>query len=143
MILCDVNLLVDATVSSFPQHPEAKAWLAERLTGDAPLALAHVTLFGFVRIVTNRRIFDRPRSVEEALADVQSWLDAGAVLVTPGPRHLELAFGLLRDLGTAGNLTTDVQLAALAIEHQAELHSADSDFERMKGLRWVNPLAPA
>jgi len=42
-----------------------------------------VTLFGFVRIVTNRRIFDRPRSVEEALADVQSWLDAGAVLERP------------------------------------------------------------
>lgn len=143
MILCDVNLLVYATVGSFPQHSQAKAWLAERLAGDPPLALAHVALFGFVRIVTNRRIFDRPRSVDEALADVQSWLDAGAVLVTPGPRHLELAFGLLRDLGTAGNLTTDIQLAALAIEHQAELHSADADFGRMKGLRWVDPLAAA
>ncbi|MFO1297545.1 MAG: hypothetical protein U1F25_14465 [Rubrivivax sp.] len=49
MILCDVNLLY-ATVRSFPQHSQAKAWLAERLAGDPPLALAHVALFGFVRI---------------------------------------------------------------------------------------------
>lgn len=143
MIVCDVNLLVYATVTSFPQHARAKAWLERSLAGDAPLALAHVALFGFVRVVTNRRVFDAPRSVDEALADVQGWLDAGAMLLSPGPRHLDLAFGLLRDLGTAANLTTDVQLAALAIEHQAQLHSADADFGRMKGLRWLNPLAAA
>ncbi|MFO1287366.1 MAG: hypothetical protein U1F49_13095 [Rubrivivax sp.] len=44
-----MNLLY-ATVRSFPQHSQAKAWLAERLAGDPPLALAHVALFGFVRI---------------------------------------------------------------------------------------------
>lgn len=44
-------------------------------------------------------------------------------------------------LGTAGNLTTDAQLAALAVEHQAELHSNDSDFARFDGLRWRNPLS--
>lgn len=35
----------------------------------------------------------------------------------------------------------DVQLAALALEHHAELHSNDTDFGRFPGLRWVNPLA--
>lgn len=99
-------------------------------------------MFGFLRIVTNRRVFDAPRSVEEAISDLESWFAAGAVTVTPGPRHLEIAFRLLRELGTGGNLTTDVQLAALALEHQAELHSADADFARFKGLRWVNPLEP-
>ena len=43
-----------------------------------------------------------------------------------------------RSLGTAGNLTTDAHLAALAIEHQAELHSTDADFARFAGLRWRN-----
>ena len=42
---------------------------------------------------------------------------------------------------SAGNLTTDAHLAALAIEHQAELHSTDADMVRFPGLRWVNPLA--
>jgi predicted nucleic acid-binding protein len=48
---------------------------------------------------------------------------------------------LLVPLGTAGNLTTDAHLAALAIEHGAELCSSDSDFSRFRGLRWKDPLA--
>jgi len=48
---------------------------------------------------------------------------------------------LLREAGVAANLTTDAQIAALAIEHQAEVHSNDADFGRFPGLRWVNPLA--
>ena len=59
----------------------------------------------------------------------------------PGPRHAELLSELLEPLGTAGNLTTDAHLAALALEHRAELCSADADFSRFPGLRWSNPLA--
>lgn len=61
-------------------------------------------------------------------------------MLTPGPRHLEVAFRLLRSIGTAGNLTTDAQIAAFAIENQAEVHSNDADFGRFEGLRWANPL---
>ncbi len=57
-------------------------------------------------------------------------------------RHAEILFGLLEGVGTGGNLTTDAHLAALAIEHQAELHSTDVDFHRFSGLRWKNPVAP-
>jgi uncharacterized protein len=71
----------------------------------------------------------------------QEWLEQPPVrFLLPGPRHLEMAFRLLRELGSAGNLTTDVQLAALAMEYQGELHSNDTDFGRFPGLRWVNPL---
>ena len=37
--------------------------------------------------------------------------------------------------GTAGKLTADAYLAALAIEHDAELVPFDRDFERYAGLR--------
>jgi hypothetical protein len=57
-----------------------------------------------------------------------------------GPRHLEIAYGRLRELGTAGNLTTDVQLAALAVEDRGELRSNGADFGRFPRLRWANPL---
>lgn len=61
-------------------------------------------------------------------------------MLEPSTRHAEVLFGLPESVGTAGNLTTDAHLAALAIDNQAELHSTDADFGRFKGLRWVNPL---
>jgi predicted nucleic acid-binding protein len=58
-----------------------------------------------------------------------------------GERHLVLVRELLEPLGVAGNLVSEAHLAALAIEHGAELCSADSDFSRFRRLRWSNPLA--
>jgi uncharacterized protein len=37
----------------------------------------------------------------------------------------------------------DTQLAAIAMEHQAELQSNDADFARFPGLRWQNPMRRA
>jgi predicted nucleic acid-binding protein len=73
---------------------------------------------------------------------VESWLAQPQVfLLHPGHRHAAILFDLLRRLGTAGDLTTDAHLAALAIEHQAEVCTTDADFARFPGLRWRNPLA--
>ena len=47
---------------------------------------------------------------------------------------------LLKNLGSAGNLTTDAHLAALAMERALVLHSTDADFSRFPGLKWKNPL---
>ncbi len=111
------------------------------MNGEREVGLAGPALFGFVRVATNHRVLAPPLSVEEALSRVEAWLDRPQVhYVQPGPQHLEIVFRLLRHTGTAANLTTDAQLAALAIEHQAEVHSNDSDFGRFPRLRWVNPL---
>ncbi len=101
-------------------------------------------MFGFLRIATNRRVFTEPLTVEDAIERVEAWLARPHVTrLVPGTRHLELAFGLLRRIGTGGNLTTDVQIAAHAIEVNGEVHSNDGDFARFEGLRWVNPLTAA
>ena len=81
------------------------------------------------------------RRHEAARAHVRTWLARpNAIVVHPGARHPDLLFQLLEAAGTGGNLTTDGRLAALAVEHQAELHSTDADMARFPGLRWVNPL---
>jgi predicted nucleic acid-binding protein len=81
-------------------------------------------------------------AVTEAIGQVTSWLAQPNVrFLVPGGRHLDLAFELLAGIGTAGNLTTEVQLAAFTIELDAELHSNDRDFGRFSALHWVNPLA--
>jgi uncharacterized protein len=144
VIVVDVNLLLYATFTSFQQHGAARRWFETALNGDEQLLLPAVSIFGFTRIATNPRIFASPLSVEQALSAVELWLGQPHVhFLAPGSRHLEIAFQLLRRLGAARNLTTDVQLAAHAIENQAVLCSNDSDFARFEGLRWVNPLSAA
>ena len=141
MIIPDVNVLLYAHVETFAEHAKARAWWEKLLNGRTEIGVASSVLFGFIRIATNRRLFDPPMSVEAALSCVEAWLARPHVrFLPPGPRHLEIAFRLLKQLGTAGNLTTDVQLAALAIEYQAEIHTNDLDFGRFPQLRWASPL---
>ncbi|HXJ22334.1 MAG TPA: TA system VapC family ribonuclease toxin [Polyangia bacterium] len=141
MIVPDLNLVLYAHFDAFAQHAAARAWWEGLLNGRTEVGIGAPVWSGFLRLATNRRVLDSPMSVEDAVANVEGWLQRRHVRVLhPGPRHLEVAFALLRRLGTAANLTTDAQLAALAIEHQGELHSNDADFGRFPRLRWVNPL---
>lgn len=142
MRLSDVNVLLYAYDTSSARHERAKAWLEECLSAVEAFGFAWSTLLAFVRLGTNPRVFESPLRVEEALDVVESWLAAPcATVLHPGPRHVVLLRQLLEPLGTGGNLTTDAHLAALALEHDAELCSADADFSRFPGLRWSNPLA--
>lgn len=141
MILPDVNLLLHAYNSESRVHAPARAWWEGLLSSTQPVGLAWVAVLGFIRIATHRQILSNPLPVAVACAHARAWLSQPYVsIVDPGHRHGEILFGLLESLGTAGNLTTDAHLAALAVEHQAELHSTDADFKRFPGLRWVNPL---
>lgn len=142
MRLSDVNLLLYAYDTTSAQHARARAWLEERLSAVEAFGFAWGTLLAFVRLGTNPRVFESPLRVEESLDIVEAWLAAPcAAVLHPGPRHAVLLRQLLEPLGTAGNLTADAHLAALALEHDAELCSADADFSRFPGLRWSNPLA--
>jgi uncharacterized protein len=141
VIVPDVNLLLYATISGFPHHDKALAWWEDQLNSTTEVGLASPALFGFVRIATNGRVLESPMPVEKATDNVRQWLGRPNVShLLPGKRHLDIALDLLDSCGTAANLTTDVQLAAFAIEHDAELHSNDSDFARFDELTWVNPL---
>jgi uncharacterized protein len=141
VIVPDVNLLLYAEIDAYPMHAAARLWWEGLLNGERAVGLAPVCVFGFLRISTHRRVFAEPLSIEEAIARVERWLAQPHVtFLVPGSSHLHTAFGLLRTLGTGGNLTTDVQLAAHAMEHNGEVHSNDGDFGRFDGLRWVNPL---
>jgi toxin-antitoxin system PIN domain toxin len=140
--LSDVNVLLYAVDETSPRHDAARTWLEERLSGSETFAFAWSVLLAFVRLGTNARVFASPLALEEALDLVESWLGQPcATVIHPTDRHSALLQEVLGALGTAGNLTTDAHLAALAIEHGAELCSADSDFSRFPMLRWVNPLA--
>jgi uncharacterized protein len=144
LLIPDVNLLVYAYNSDAPFHGGAKRWWEETLSGEVTVGLPWVVLLGFLRVMTSRAILIRPLPPGEALAHIRSWLECPqAVIVHPGPRHLALLESLSASTGVAARLTTDLHLAALAVELRAELHSNDSDFGRFPGLTWINPLESA
>lgn len=142
MILVDANLLIYAHVASLPQHKRARAWLDQRLNGVAAVGLPWPSLLAFVRLVSNPRVFERPKSLAAAWRQVEEWLDCPpAWIPLPTERHREIIGTLLSTQGSQANLVPDAHLAALAIEHGLILCSTDGDFARFPDLRWENPLA--
>lgn len=141
MILVDVNLLIYAVNEDAPQHERAKSWLESVIVGPEIVAFPWIVLLAFLRLTTRQGLFVRPLPLSAALDLIADWLNQSSVIIVhPGVRHLELLGKLLIPLGTAGNLTSDAHLAALAIENHAEICSLDGDFVRFAGVRWRNPL---
>ncbi len=141
MKLADANLLLYAVNEDSPFHDPARAWLEEVLSGSETVAFTWSVLIAFLRLSTKTAVFPKPLKTEEAFSLMESWLTQPCVTVIhPAERHAQILKELLNPLGTAGNLTTDAHLAAIAIEHGAQLCSCDSDFARFPGLRWFNPL---
>lgn len=141
MILLDVNLLVYAHDETSEYHPQARQWWENQLNGSQMIGLSWVGLLGFIRLLTNPRIFQNPYSPPEILAIVGMWLEQPHVnIIHPSERHFTLLARLIRQVGAAANLTTDAHLAALAIERGLILQTTDADFARFPGLKWNNPL---
>jgi toxin-antitoxin system PIN domain toxin len=142
VIIPDVNVLVYAYNKDAKQHAAAREWWERTLAQAQPVGLPWVTILGFIRISTQRRIIERPMFPRDAIERVRSWLEVPNVeIISPGEDHGDILFRLIEEVGTAGDLTTDAHLAALAIEHSAELVSTDTDFARFRGLRWFNPTS--
>jgi toxin-antitoxin system PIN domain toxin len=143
VILVDANLLLYAYHPRATQHAASKAWLEGLLNGSDLVRFAWLTLWAFLRISTNPRVFEQPLTTGEASAAVASWLSRPMVgILEPGEGHFDLLRGLVVDGQAAGPLAMDAALAALALEHGATLATTDRDFARFPGLKWTNPLAP-
>jgi toxin-antitoxin system PIN domain toxin len=141
MILPDVNLLIYAIDEASPFHQQANAWWNDSLSSSTPVGLCYPSVLGFIRLVTSRRVFSNPLPLGDAVAILEEWIDQPNVtFVLPTARHWPILRTLLTASGTAGNLTTDAHIAALAIEHGYTVHSNDADFGRFQNLSWVNPL---
>ncbi len=141
-MLVDANLLLFAVLERSSYFDAASQWLERALRGQRRVGLPWLSLGAFVRIATNPRATDPPLNPEEAWSTIEGWLGLPNVWI-PGPtgRYAEVLGSLVRRYGLTGNLVTDGELAALAVEHGLALYSADTDFARFQEIRWENPLA--
>ena len=141
MTIVDANVLLYAYNADAPQQPVAARWLTEAMDSGEILALPWVTIWAFLRISTNSRIWPNPLSARQAFEIVAGWLEQpGVVLLQPGPRHSDLLRQIVSEFEAGGALLTDAVLAALAIENGATVASSDQDFRRFAGVKWVNPV---
>ena len=142
MYLVDANILLYAINEDAPSHADARTWLDDRLSGSAQtVGLPWPVLLAFVRVATNPRVYRRPMPVTGAWGHVEEWLDQRAAWIpAAGPRHRQVLGGVIDSARPVGNLLSDAHLAALAIEHGLTVVSADADFAKFDGLRWLNPI---
>lgn len=131
MKVVDANVLLYAVNTGSVHHDVSRRWLEAALGGTEAVGLPWVSLLAFLRISTKSTIFTRPLTAGEALNLLESWLASpAATAIDPGRRHVALLAGLLSGSGTAGNLTTDAHIAAIALEYGATVVTFDRDFAR-------------
>lgn len=142
MKLCDVSVLVYAhRTDATTEHAAYAAWLTSMATGREAFGLSESVLSGFVRVVTNPRIFIEPTPVDRALAFCRSLRERSqACILKPGERNWEIFDALCQEVDAKGKLVSDAWHAALAIEYDCEWITTDGDFSRFPGLRWRHPL---
>lgn len=142
MTILDANVLLYAYNADAPQQSAAARWLEELLESGESISLPWVTVWAFIRIATNSRIWSHPLSARRVFAILEEWMaQPGVVVLQPGPRHGEILHRLMIEYGVTGPLVADAVLAALALENGALLASTDQDFRRFPELRWTNPLS--
>lgn len=141
MIVLDANLLLYAYNAASSFQAKALAWLRSISAGEEPIGLPWQTVQAFLRIGTDPRLFPHPLPMERAIQIVEDWMALDQVrLLAPGERHWSALRRMLTEGAVRGGMVTDASLAALTIEHGGVLYTADRDFARFPGLRWVNPL---
>ena len=132
----DVNVLLYAINADSPQHRAARGWLESAFASVGGIAFCWPALVGFLRLSTRSGVFGQPLTLDQALELVDAWLGHPAArLIAPTERHVALLSSLLLAKGRGGNLVSDAHIAALAMEHGAELGTFDRDFEQFAGLR--------
>ena len=141
MNLVDANLLLYAYNPRSEFHARSRQWLENALNGPELTRFAWTTLWAFLRITTNPRVFEHPLSAREASSAIDAWLaQPNAGILEPGEHHWSILRRLVEESQASGTLLSDAALAAIAIEHGATLHTTDRDFSRFTGLRLANPI---
>ena len=140
MFLLDVNVVLAAHRGDHPHHAPVRTWFDETLAGEEPFAVPATVWASFLRLATNRRIFEvptpRPDAFEFIAATVAQPLH---VPLAPGPHHLALLRRLCDEADAVGDLVPGAVIGAIAVEYDCELVTLDRDFARFPSIRRLRP----
>jgi toxin-antitoxin system PIN domain toxin len=142
VFLLDVNVVLAAHRGDHPDHPPVRGWFDDMLAGDERFAVPAPVWTSFLRLATNRRIFELPTPRAEAFAFVEATCAQPLHLpLGPGPRHIPILRSLCEEGDALGDLIADAAIAAIAAEHSCEVITLDRDFARFASVRHRRPFA--
>lgn len=128
----DVNVLIAAFRRDHEHHDVALQWLdGARVAcadGRASLALLPMVIVGFLRLVTNRRVFVEPDSVQDAVAFVDALLDSPGVELQPCGQEWPILRARLIARDHKGNAVTDAWIASATESCSEHLVTFDRGF---------------
>ncbi len=140
MLLLDVSVVLAAHRDDHPHHRSVRGWLDEMLGGGGQFAVPLLVWGSFLRLATNRRIFEVPTPRADAFAFIDAMVaQPGHLQVAPGPRHLGLLRALCDEGDALGDLVPDAVIAAVAAEHSCEVVTLDRDFARFTSVQHRRP----
>ena len=143
MIVLDTNVLVYAYHPQLEQHKIVARWLEHSLTkGNESIGLVWPVLSGFIRISTNRRVFETPMPINVAVQHVTKLFSHPLVQQLDTTHdHWKVFSSILSELGSGGDIVSDVHIAAIAKEHKASVATTDKDFRRFSDhVKIIDPM---
>lgn len=144
MIAVDTNILIYAHRQDSPWHRTARSQIQVLAEGPLPWTIFWPSIHEFLANVTNRRIYNTPTPVEQAVTQVEDWLESPSQVALSEIHDYWL---FLRTAIVEGQIVGpkvhDAHLAALCRQHGvSEFWTADRDFSRFPALPVRNPLVP-
>jgi len=142
MIAVDSNLLVYAHREDSSWHSIAYARIAELAEGRAPWAIPWSCIHEFLAIVTHPRIYSPPTPLQNAIDQIEAWLESPTLVVlSESADYWLLLKATLLSGRVSGPQVHDARIVTICQQHGvSELWSADRDFGRFSGLTIRNPL---
>lgn len=140
MIILDVNVVLAAQRGDHPNHGPVRRWFDQLTGGVEDFGVPDLVWGSFLRLTTNRRIFEVPTPRGEAFAFVDATrAQANHLAVAPGHRHITLLRELCEEGDASGDLVPDAVLGAIAVEHGATVATLDRDFARFPRVAHIRP----
>lgn len=142
MIAADTNILVSAHRADSEWHQPAFDCIRNLAEGRVSWGIPWPCVHEFLSIVTHPKIYDPPSSLDQALDQVDAWLESPvAFLLAEAESHWSILRELLAVGQIRGPMVHDARIAAICIGHGVtELWTADRDFSRFPTLTTRNPL---
>ena len=142
MIAVDSNILIYAYREDSSWHDRAAAVITELAEGRSAWAIPWPCIWEFLAITTHPRIYNPPSPNEDALIQIERWLESPSLhLLSEGESFFETLRPLVKKSKVRGPAIHDARIAAICLRHGVEkLLTADRDFSRFTELRIENPL---